>query len=200
LARLAGYRGLEKLLVIGAPGRIADIDQLARFEHVWKVEIRDCYDLGGEVFPGPEEMPSVEVVEIDGARVEEAKAIRERFAGSGVKLSIRGVRTAAWLRANVDNPFRGWDQSYPETVAKKAMGIYRKAATALGKLERHGSRAEVEAILHALVESFNRLDAKHSLDTAASEEIGDAFFELLRQTDVVGEATAEDWLAAWRNF
>ena len=200
VARLAAFRSLEELSVFGVLARIPDAWSLACFERLRRLRLIACYDFGEPGLPGPDRLPSLETLEIDGLRRADAAAIEQRFSGSGVKLSIRGARGEAWLRANADNPFRDWDRYHPARVASKAKAAWRKAVTAVGRLEGPGTRAEVEPLLRALVESFNRLDARDPLDTIACEEISDALFELALSTEAVDEATAQEWFDLWRRF
>jgi len=190
LARLAELRDLEQLKVIGAPAVVADLHLLKRHPRLRSLELRDCYDLGDGALAGPEQLPALERLELDGVRAADAERFERVFGGGSTELAIRGVRDDAWISENVHNPFRDWDRSRPAAVARQARDAWRRAAEALG---RQPDRAE--PILRAMIEAFNALDP----DTTAREEIADAFHDLAGQAGL-SEATAEQWFDRWRDF
>lgn len=116
-------------------------------------------------------------MEIDGIRESDAAVLAGRSAG-GPKLSIRGRRSDTWLKANIDNPFRHWEDEYPKKVASAASSAYRKALAAVDKLPPEASPDAAREVMETFMAAFNRVNEKHDLDTIMREEVGEVFYEL----------------------
>lgn len=191
---LLPYRRLMELTVIGPPGGILDLENLARLPNLRSLFLRDCYELNAAAMPPSSALPTLEKVEIDGVRKSDADLVAERL-GNRVKLSIRGKRSDSWLRANLDNPFREWPEEHGGKVGKAAMAAYRKASAAL---ERPADLEAVRNVLHEFMAAINKISAREPFDTIQREQVMDAFDELAAMAgDTLGSATADAWFEEW---
>jgi hypothetical protein len=194
IAELLSYQQLEELTVIGPPGGIPDLEKLALLPRLRKLFLRDCYELNAAAMPPSSALPSLESVEIDGIRRAAADLLEERM-GKGVKLSIRGKRTDAWLRANLDNPFREWPDEHGKKVGNAAMAAYRKAAAVL---ERSADLEAVRTALYDFMAAINKISEREPFDTIQREQAMDAFDELARQAGgILPSETANAWFEEW---
>jgi len=196
LERLLPYQELEELTIIGPPGEIVDIERLAAFPKLRRVVLRECYDLNAASLPPASAFPALESVEIDGIRQTDAAMLTQRLAGLR-QLSIRGKRTDAWLRANLQNYFREWSDDYGPTVGKAAMAAYRKVTLALDGAQ--GDPEKIRAALQLFVAAFNRLSARDPFDTIQREQVGDAFYELAERV-AIPIATTREWFDEWEDL
>jgi hypothetical protein len=198
LERLLPYRELEELAIIGPPGAIAGLEVLASFPKLRHVTLRECYELDAAALPLASAFPALERVEIDGIRRTDATLFAQCLAGLP-HLSIRGKRTDAWLRANLQNAFREWPDEHGSTVGKAAMAAYRQATLALDR-----APADAEAIrvaLQAFLAALSRVSAHYPFDTLQREQAADAFDELAaRVADAVPLATARAWFDEWEEL
>lgn len=197
LERLRPYGALEELSVAGPPGEILDIERLAQFPRLAKLMLRDCYHLGADRFPARVRLPGLRSVSVDGVRQAEGALLKERLAGLP-ELSLRGQRTDAWLRANLDNPFREWPDDYGDTAGRAAMAAFRTALTALEKPATRADAAAIRDVLQAFVDRFNRLSARAPFDTIQREQVADGYDELAgRVMGTVPLAEARAWFDEW---
>lgn len=193
IGELVPYQQLEELTVIGPPGGIPDLEELTLLPRLKKLFLRDCYGLNAAGMPRSSALPKLESVEIDGIRRADADLLTERLGKR--TLSIRGKRSDAWLRANLDNPFREWPEEHGVKVGKAAMAAYRKAAAAL---ERPGELEAVRTALHGFMTAINKLSEREPFDTIQREQVMDAFDELASQAgDILPSETAETWFEEW---
>jgi hypothetical protein len=197
LSRLLPYRALEELSVAGPPGEILDIERLAQFPRLAQLTLRECYRLSADRFPSLAELPGLRSVFIDGVRQDEGALVKQRLA-SVSELSLRGLRSDAWLRANLDNPFREWPDDYGATVGRAAMAAFRTALTALEKPSTRADAAAIREVLQAFVERFNRLSSRTPFDTIQREQVADGYDELAgRVAETVPLAEARAWFDQW---
>jgi hypothetical protein len=155
-----------------------------------ELSITNAFHTDFSTFPSPAKLPSLRSLEIDGVRTEAATLVKERWQGR-TKLSIRGVRSDAWLRANADNPFREWAEEYGAAIGARATRAYRTAQSAIDK------RGRAEPVLRAFVEAFNAIE--DAIDTIMREEIDEAFGVLADRLRVP-RAQAIRWFDSWREF
>lgn len=192
---LAAHPALTRLYLHGDAVRVPDVEALAALRALRVLELIHCYGLDAARVPvAAQAWPALERAVVDGYRKPDAARWKQVLAGVA-SVELRGGKTDAWLAANLDNPFRDWVDRSP-SVGKRAAAAWRAARTAIGD---GVGRREAERALRALVDAFNRIDAKDGLDTVDREEIGEAFFALaaLAGVDV---ATAEAWFDRWREF
>jgi hypothetical protein len=198
LALVAKHPHLERLEVFGDENgiAIANVRRLASLPGLAEIQIRSAFHTDFSRFPSPDEMPALQRLEIDGVRTDAAAMLKERFRGfSG--LSLRGVRSDAWLRANADNPFREWSDEYGAALGRRATKAYRDAHASFDASRPTARQAE--AVLRRFVEAFNEVEAQ--IDTIMREEIDGAFQRLAeRVRGRVPDATATRWFDAWRDF
>lgn len=194
---LLPYQALEELTIMGPPGAIHGLGGLTEFPRLRRLCLRDCYELDAVELPPASAFPSLEAVEVDGIRLPDAGVFSKKFSGLK-KLSLRGKRTDAWLRANLQNPFRDWPEEHGARVGKAAMTAYRQAVLAL---EKSGAAQDLDAVrtaLEAFVQAFNRLSEREPFDTIQREQVADAFDELAeRVTALVPLQTAREWFDEW---
>lgn len=198
LERLLPYQELEELTIIGPPGTVVGLELLARFPQLRRVTLRECYDLDASALPPATAFPALEKVEVDGIRQADAVLLTQRLVGLR-QLSLRGKRTDAWLRANLQNAFREWPDEYGSALGKAAMTAYRQATLALDRAP--ADPEAIRAALHAFLAALNRVSARHPFDTIQREEVADAFDELAsRVTDAVPLATTRAWFDDWEEL
>jgi hypothetical protein len=199
IAPLLAYRELETLSISGQPScAIADPQHLARFPRLRRIELRHVYDLAAARFPAGRAFPALQQIEIDGLPAPAAAAVREKLRGAeGVELTLRGVRSQVWLRANLQNPLRHWADEYGAKVGATACKAWRKASATLGSLEGPAAPTARKRCLEAFIATFNQLDRTHCVDTIMREEVAEAFLELAGDVD---DSVAEAWFDDWRDF
>lgn len=186
--------------ILGPHPAIPDISKISQFAKLRHIKVLECYDFDAEAFPAPSELPLLETVIFDGLRNEDAKKLQRRLKGLP-GLSIRGRRTESWIRNNLENPFFAWGGEYGEGIGSKACQIYKTASVSIDKLGASATADEMQAVLKKFVESFNRLETRHDIDTIMAEEIGDAFDKLARRyPKKVTGPTISKWFDEWRDF
>jgi hypothetical protein len=139
---------------------------------------------------------------IHGVRQSTVAALKARYRGTDVRLEISGAKGDTWLRANLDNPFRGWvnDNTRGGEAACKAYAKASRAMDKLGSPPPAGAEPAAQAILHALIDALNAIDGKHlTIDTLRREEAGDAFHALAARAGISTNVT-EQWFDEWRDF
>jgi hypothetical protein len=191
-AELARFPHLERVRFHEVE-RLRSFASLAALPRLRRLEIRSCYDLDVELAPPLSSWPALEQLSIDGLRASDAAIFKRRAAGDR-RLELRGAKSEAWLRANIDNPFRDWVDHHDAPVARAATRAYTAATRAIAA--RPG---DLDAALRDFVGAFNEIDARGGIDTADREEICAAFFELVAQA----RASADDYetrLDEWREF
>lgn len=197
LALVAKHPGLRRLDVIGVDSGIA-ISHLRRLRAAPALKaltIRNAYHTDFAELPSPAELPGLETLELDGVRAAAAALIRDRWRGFA-GLTLRGVRTDAWLRANADNPFRAWAEEYGPALGRRATRAYQQALRAI---DAGPSPTKAEALLRAFVGAFNAVEDQ--IDTIMREEIDDVYAQLVdRLGPRVSAAQATAWFDAWREF
>jgi hypothetical protein len=140
------------------------------------------------------DLPSLSRLAFHGLRRTAAAAIRARYRGSGVHLTVTGAKDDTWLAANLTNPFRDWADDDPRAGAA-ACKAYAAAVRAL-PTEAEAARP----VLHEFVRQLNRIDARYDLiDTLRREQAGDAFLALAARAGVPA-ARADEWFDEWRDF
>jgi hypothetical protein len=156
------------------------------------LEFDSAYDWDPQAVP---ELPGLQELVLNGVRRTTAAAIKSRFKGSGVKVTIRGTKTDTWLAAHMFNPFRDWIED-SKAFGTAACTAYTKARTAIDAAAAAGperSRA-LEAALRGLVADLNAIDARYEMiDTINREHAADVYLNLARQANVDAELAAR-WL------
>lgn len=172
LAALEAWPALRALELFGddAGLEVKGLAELAGLSALERLSIRNGYHTNFGGLPAPGELPSLKRLELDGVRTEAAALVKERYRGFR-GLSVRGVRTDAWLRANADNPFRQWDEGHSAPIAARAKKAWRVAQAAVDADVPSAKHAE--AILRTFVDTFNPV--ADDIDTIMREEIDAAY-------------------------
>ena len=186
---LLGCTALERLHLGGDPTfALPDPQHLAKFRMLRELELDGAYEMEASRFPA---LPRLETLRIRGTIKETAAVLRERF--SKIDLEITGIKSVEWIRANVGNPFRDWDDDHGARIA----AVAKKAWKAAKRLDDRASLAAVKKALKPFIAVFNRLDATGDVDTIMREEIYDAFCELVPKRH---QDAAEAMFDAMRDF
>lgn len=197
LGGVARHRDLERLTIRGGPRlQLENVPVLSGLEHLAELEIHGAHALTSSTLGGLQPPRSLRRVVIDGYRKEEEAAIRRAFAGVDA-LVLRGGKNAAWLEANLDNPFIDWVDDHP-TEGKKAA---RAWATAAAALDRASTAAERWSALEAMIGVFQAMAdrGKLDLDTIRREEVAEAFFRLAEGAGLASDE-AERRFGTWVDF
>jgi hypothetical protein len=197
---LSGLTDLAELrLTFGDPrGILTDLPELGRHHRLHSLQLDDAYGLVADEFP---ELTSLRSLELSGIRRTTATALKARFNGTPVAVSVRGAKSDGWLSAHMDNPFRDWvDESKPfGQAACSAYNRTRRAAEAITP-EDPGRLAKAELVLREFVTEFNTINDKYGLiDTINRDHVGDVFFDLVTRLQVPLEQ-ANAWFDDGRRF
>lgn len=197
LGAVAGHRDLKRLTIRGGPRlQLENVPALSGLEHLAELEIHGAYTLTSTSLGGLQRPRSVRRVVIDGYRKEEEAAIRRAFAGAD-ELVLRGGKKAAWVEANLDNPFIDWVDDHA-AEGKKAARAWTTATVAIAHASSDRQRWDA---LEEMVATFQAMAdrGKLDIDTIRREEIADAFFGLAERAGLAAEE-AEARFDAWRDF
>jgi hypothetical protein len=167
---LTGYREAAAVRFVRV-GELRDLDALAGLPRLAELSFHDCYRLDGL---GP--LPALRELNAVGVRKPDAALLKSLLPGA--KLSVQDLRTDAWVRANVDNPFQKWADDFGAAAGRAASGAWKKAVTELERAVASGAPPAVRAALEAFVATLTKLDAKQPLDTTQREDVTEAFERL----------------------
>ena len=187
----ASFPELVHLETFGDVVELTSVARLADLTGLRTLHLRNCYGLAAAELPPAEIFPDLDLVEIDGHRKEDSALIRSRL-GSAPRFALRGGKTAAWLAANLGNPFRDWVDR-DARKGKKAAAAWRTAHLAL--TPPPSARAS-EQILKTFIDVFNALELADTIDR---EEVFEALVGLAEGAGLDGD-TAERWFGAWADF
>ncbi|KAF1015777.1 MAG: hypothetical protein GAK31_01254 [Stenotrophomonas maltophilia] len=182
--RLPGIRALS---VQGAPCRLDNSAQLGALAHLEHLSLVDVFPPAEAPFPAPSYWPQLSTLSLDSVPAELAKAVNASFGpcvADGLVLEIRQPRKPEWLAANMDNPFRDWDDGagISAAQAKKAAALYRNAhKEALKSASAPTALAEaLQRMATTYVEGFNALNRRSGfIGTSECEQILQALDTLL---------------------
>ncbi|MBF9132179.1 hypothetical protein I0C86_24985 [Plantactinospora sp. S1510] len=196
---LHGLAALESLDIelLDPPGTLTDTEELGVHQKLHTLLIENAYDWDPATLP---ELPALRELELNGTRRTTAAAVRARFKGTGVEVSVSGARSERWLAANIDNPFMDWvDDSKPFAIA--ACKAYTKALKAVDAIpaDAPDRLPLAETVLRGFVADLDAVQEKyHLIDTLNREHAGEVFAGLAARAGVP-EETAEGWFDD-RNF
>lgn len=192
---------LTSLRIWGRPGYIRNMDRLRQLEGLEVFTTMEMFGFTGEQFPQPDQLPKLHMLWLTSLPEEAAKSIKQTYKKQqGLSLSIRQPRKPEWLADNLDNPFRAWDgrEGITAAQAKKAAALYKElraqvrviAANATeSKLSTPEVQQQIEAIVSAYIEGFNKLDRrKVFIYTEEREEIFEAIVPII--TELIKELKA----------
>ncbi|GAA1888156.1 hypothetical protein [Asanoa iriomotensis] len=182
LAALTEVESIE-IELVDPPGTLADTGELGVHRRLARLVVDNAYDWDPATLP---DLPALRELEVEGTRKTTAAALKARFKGTAVAVSVSGAKSESWLDAHIDNPFMDWveDGKAFGTAACKA---YAKAVKALADPER------VEGALRGLVADLNAIQKKYGLiDTMNRDHAAEVFAGLAARAGVA-EDTAEAW-------
>jgi hypothetical protein len=138
-ATVAGFTEAHTLRLFwdSPPGTLDDPAALAAMTGLRLLEMTDAYDLDVTALAG---LP-LRHLDVEGLRGSTARALRARFRGSGVTLTLSGTKSDAWLDTHLGNPFLDWSDDDP-AAGDAACRAY---ATALRALESITAQAGASA-------------------------------------------------------
>jgi hypothetical protein len=193
---LSGLTAVESLDIelLDPPGTLTDTGELAAHRGLGTLVIENAYDWDPAELP---ELPALRELEVNGTRKSTAAAVRARFKGTPVSVSVSGAKSESWLDANIDNPFLDWvEDSKPFGAA--ACKAYAKAAKAIdaipaGEADAADRVGRAEAALRGFVADLNAVQRKyHLIDTMNREHAAEVFADLAGRAGVPGD-TADAW-------
>ncbi|WP_204297121.1 hypothetical protein [Actinoplanes campanulatus] len=83
------------------PGKLEDPHLLAACSRLRTLSLSGAYALGPDDLP---DLPELRRLELHGIRRSVARALRDRYRGSGVQVHVRGDVSDAWLARHLGNP------------------------------------------------------------------------------------------------
>ena len=176
---LTPYRELEELSLVRV-GRVRGLAALTRFPGLRRLHCLDCYDLDCETLPALASLPSLTTIEAHGLRRRDAATLKRRLAEVN-KLSLRGMRSDAWLRANLNNPFREWADEYGVKPGKGASAAWKRAVSAIQRAASRTSKRAVREALQGFIAALAKVATKHPFDTTMREDADAAYEALIEQ-------------------
>lgn len=164
----------KELYVMGEAATIAKMDALINLKNLEFIWISDVYDF--EDFPSKENFPRLKDISLWSVPKAVGDKVKKEYANYS-KLDIKQPRTEEWIKANLYNPLRHWDESdNSNTKAKKAIKAY---SLAYKKLSKKGcDKNYCSAILKDFIDIFNQIEKKYGLDTIEVEDVYSAFLTL----------------------
>ncbi len=199
-AVLAGLTDLEDLtLTFGdPPGVLADLPELGRHRQLQKLRLDDAYGLDPERLPG---LPSLRHLFLNGTRRTIAAALKARFTGSTVMVSVKGAKSQAWLAAHMDNPFRDWVED-SKAFGQAACSAYTRARRAIEAIapEAPDRLDAAERALRGLVADLSSINDEHGLIDTIHREHAWVVFRRLAKRLQVPEPEADRWFDDGRRF
>ncbi len=200
------YPNLKSLSLFGSPGTIEHFSVLGALEHLSHLQLNNMFGYGAKDFPTRAQWPHLDNLWASSLPADAAKFIRKEYLSHVAVVYIAQPRKPEWLEANMDNPFRDWDgrDHIPARQAKAAADAYKKACTALNRLEKNSSdQTAIENILHTFVAVFNKIDASSSvIETIEREEVYEVFRTLVQKLKptTAEEKVYDTWFDSWRDF
>ncbi|WP_345071969.1 hypothetical protein [Phytohabitans flavus] len=197
---LAAMTDLEDLTITfdGAPGALTDLRELDRHSRLHSLRLDDAFGLDPASLP---ELRSLRHLELNGTRRTTAAAVKGRFKGSAVTVSVSGAKSQAWLAAHMDNPFRDWVED-SEAYGRAACAAYTRAMSAVNAIPSAApDRLEaVERTLRGLVTDLNTVHDEHGpIETDDREHAWYVFEELANRLQVPAPE-ASRWFDEARRF
>ncbi|MBW6434441.1 hypothetical protein KZ829_11920 [Actinoplanes hulinensis] len=181
------------------PGKLEDPHLLAACSRLRTISLSGAYALGPDDLP---DLPELRRLELHGIRRGVARALRDRYRGSGVQVHVRGDVSDAWLARHLGNPFRDWVED-SEAAAEEAGFAYARAlAAAEGITPSTPDRLpRAERALRRFVADFNGMDQRYGvIDTAEREQVWDAYRGLAARFHVPVDEEPSEWFDDGRQF
>mgnify|MGYP000764621617 FL=1 len=159
------YPNLKELWLWGKPGYIRNFSVLESFRNIEVFATRNLFGFSSEDIPVPERMEHLNWLWMTSLPEDAAKCIKKLYKkrkNEGMNLSVTQARKPEWIKENMDNPFRDWDDSdyISPSSAKKAIIQYRKTRNELLALNvQNDPEAQTKAIaaVEEYTKTFNRM-------------------------------------------
>ncbi len=187
---VARFPALSELRCWGAPGHVRNMAALAALTGLHTLTLYDMFGFRPEDIPAPSNFPKLSMFWLTSIPSDAAAAIKKIYKPAtiqGLDLQVRQPRKPEWLAANLDNPFRNWDETEGITSAqaKKAATLYKTArADALKLAGEADSLAALSPVVLAYTEAFNKMDSRGNfIHTDEREQIFDALMNILEAVD-----------------
>lgn len=190
-AVFAAFPNLCSLSIRGRPTVLKHPGYLRRFGKLRRLLLVDCFGLTANDCPTPSDMPLLDDIFVMSVPSDVATHFK-RLQGEFARFHVAKPRGAAWLAANLDNPFRGWDGRDGISV-----GDARAAARAWREFSRETIRIQAEsrpdrkdravAIVTTFLQSFSQLSSR--LGTMEREEVACAAYRI---ADASGDAVSRN--------
>jgi hypothetical protein len=181
------FPALTGLRIWGAPGYLRNVDALSTLPDLRTLTLNDMFGFDADAFPMPTSFPNMRMLWLSSVPADAAAAVKKAWkpaTAGGVNLNVRQPRKPEWLAANLDNPFRNWEDAAGITPAqaKKAAALYRTArADALAVADAADPVAALSPIVLAYTQAFNKLDARSSfIQTEEREQIFMALMDIVK--------------------
>lgn len=187
------FPALTRLRIWGAPGMLRHAEALSSWQGLRTLTLSDMFGYPPDDFPSPASLPALRMLWLSSLPADVAAAVKKEWKGaaaSGVSLNVRQARKPEWLAANLDNPFRSWEDTDTDRIkpaqAKRAAALYRTARSdALKVADADNPVAALSPIVETYAEAFNKLDARGNfIETEEREQIYMALMQILDAVDV----------------
>lgn len=161
----SAYPNLKELGLWGKPGYIRNFSVLESFRNIEVFTTRNLFGFSSQDIPVPERMEHLNsfwMTSLPEDAAKMAKKLYKKRRREGMYLSITQARSPEWVRENMDNPFRDWDDSgyISSSSAKRASTQYRKTRNELFALNaQNDPEAQTKAIaaVEEYTKNFNRM-------------------------------------------
>ncbi|MEV0901345.1 hypothetical protein [Actinoplanes sp. NPDC049802] len=173
---LAALPELEKLRLDfeDPPGRLTEPGALAACPRLHTISLAGAYALGADDLP---DLPGLRLLELHGVRRSLAKAVRDRYRGTAVRVHLEGKVSDAWLDRNLNNPFRNWREESEAAAEEAGLAYARARAAAEGVTPSTPDRLpRAERALRRFVADLNGIDQRYGvIETSEREEAWEVY-------------------------
>jgi hypothetical protein len=183
------FPALTRLRLWGAPGYLHNVGALSGLPGLRTLTLNDMF--GFDDLPPPASFPMMRMLWLSSIPADAAAGVKKAWkpaAARGVDLNVRQPRKPEWLAANLDNPFRNWEDAAGITPAqaKKAAALYKTArAEALAVANAVDPLPALSPIVLAYTQAFNKLDARGNfIMTEEREQIYMALMQIIDAVNV----------------
>ncbi len=181
---------LRDVSMSGAPGYVRNLAALSALSNLETLRLNDVFGFTPEDIPAPSNFPALQTLHVTSCPADAADAVKKIYkpaAAAGLDLSVRQPRKPEWLAANLDNPFRNWDdiEGITPAQAKKAAALYKTARTdALKVASEADALVALSPIVLTYTEAFNKLDSRSNfIFTEEREQIFEALLQIFNAVD-----------------
>jgi hypothetical protein len=196
---VARFPALSEMRLWGAPGQVRNLSALAALTDLQTLTLYDMFGFGPEDIPAPSSFPKLGMFWLTSVPADAAAAIKKTYKPAttqGLDLQVRQPRKPEWLAANLDNPFRNWDdtEGITSAQAKKAATLYKTARAEALKLAGEADMlAALRPVVLAYTEAFNKMDSRSNfIFTEEREQIYEALLQIFNAVDEKRQETGAD--------